>query len=55
MQLFASPTPFCTHIYPGRHMASFGDISGKELVELGRVLRTILAKLYYGWRIQTST
>ena len=28
MQLFASPTPFCTHIYPRRHMASFGDISG---------------------------
>jgi len=29
-------------------MASFGDISGKELIDLGRVLRTILAKLYYG-------
>jgi UDPglucose--hexose-1-phosphate uridylyltransferase len=48
MQPFASPTPFCTHIYPRRHMASFGDISGKELIDLGRVLRTILAKLYYG-------
>jgi len=48
MEPFASPTPFCTHIYPRCHMASFGDISGKELVDLGRVVRTILAKLYYG-------
>ena len=29
-------------------MASFGDISGKELIDLGRVLRTILAQLYDG-------
>jgi UDPglucose--hexose-1-phosphate uridylyltransferase len=48
MQPFASPAPFCTHIHPRRHMASFGDISGKELIDLGRVLRTILAKVYYG-------
>ncbi len=48
MQPFASPTPLCTHIYPRRHMASFGDISGKEILDLGRVLRTILAKLYFG-------
>jgi UDPglucose--hexose-1-phosphate uridylyltransferase len=48
MQPFASPTPFCTHIYPRRQMASFGDISGKELIDLGPVVRTILAKLYYG-------
>jgi UDPglucose--hexose-1-phosphate uridylyltransferase len=48
VQLFASPAPFFTHIYPRRHMASFGDISAKEIVDLGRVLRTVLAKLYYG-------
>ena len=47
-QLFASPAPFFTHIYPRRHMASFGDISAKEITDLGRVLRTVLAKLYYG-------
>ena len=47
VELFASPAPFCTHIYPRRHMASFGDISAKEIVDLGRVLRTVLAKLYY--------
>ena len=48
LQLFASPTPFCMHIYPRRHMASFGDITELEIAELGRVLRTILAKLYHG-------
>ena len=45
---FASPTPFCTHIYPRRHMASFGDSSAQEMADLGRVLRTLLAKLYHG-------
>jgi len=48
VELFASPSPFFTHIYPRRHMASFGDISAKEIVDLGRVLRTMLAKLYHG-------
>jgi UDPglucose--hexose-1-phosphate uridylyltransferase len=45
---FASRTPFCTHIYPRRHMASFGDTSAQEIADLGRVLRTLLAKLYHG-------
>lgn len=48
VELFASPAPFLTHIYSRRHMASFGDISAKEIEDLGRVLRTVLAKLYYG-------
>ena len=48
MELYASPTPFCTPIYPRRHMASFGDISASEIADLARVLRTVLAKLYYG-------
>jgi UDPglucose--hexose-1-phosphate uridylyltransferase len=48
IEIFASPSPFFTHIYPRRHMASFGDISAKEMTDLGRVLRTLLAKLYYG-------
>ena len=39
---FASPPPLCTHIYPRRHMASFGDISAQEIGDLGRVLRTLL-------------
>ena len=45
---FASPTPFCTHIMPRRHMASFGAISQPELEDLARVLRSVLARLYHG-------
>jgi len=48
LELFASATPFCTHIYPRRHMASFGDISSAEITDLGRVLRSLLGKLYHG-------
>ena len=48
LQLFASPAPFSTHIYPRRHMASFGDVGGVELSDLAYVLKTILAKLYHG-------
>jgi UDPglucose--hexose-1-phosphate uridylyltransferase len=45
---FASPTPFSMHIFPRRHMASFGDVTFDELTDLARVLRTLLAKLYHG-------
>lgn len=48
MEVFASPTPFATHIFPLRHMASFGDISEMEIADLARVLRTLLAKIYVG-------
>lgn len=48
MEPFASPTPFATHIFPRRHMASFGDISTTEITDLARTLRTVLAKLYHG-------
>jgi len=48
LQQYASPTPFCTHIYPRRHMASFGDINPAEIGDLAWVLRTILGKLYVG-------
>jgi UDPglucose--hexose-1-phosphate uridylyltransferase len=48
MEPFASPTPFATHIFPRRHMASFGDIRDDEIVDLGRLLRVVLAKLYFG-------
>ena len=36
MEVFASATPFTTHIFPLRHMASFGDISELELSDLAR-------------------
>jgi UDPglucose--hexose-1-phosphate uridylyltransferase len=48
LELYASPVPFCTHIYPRRHTASYGDVSTAEINELARVLRTTLAKLYHG-------
>jgi UDPglucose--hexose-1-phosphate uridylyltransferase len=48
LELFASPAPFSTHIYPRRHIASFGDISSVELTDLALVLKTMLGKLYYG-------
>ena len=45
---FAAPTPFATHIFPLRHMASFGEITDLEIADLARVLRTLLAKIYVG-------
>jgi len=48
LEPFASPTPFCTHIFPRRHMASFGDISAQELPDLARTLGSVLSKLYHG-------
>jgi UDPglucose--hexose-1-phosphate uridylyltransferase len=48
MEVFASPTPFATHIFPLRHMASYGEITTAEIADLGRVLRTLLAKIYVG-------
>ena len=48
MEVFASATPFATHIFPLRHMASFGDINEGEIGDLARVLRTLLAKIYVG-------
>ena len=43
---FASPSPFCTHIYPRRHMANFGETSGDEINDLVRILRTVLVKIH---------
>lgn len=48
LQPYASPTPFATHIFPRRHIASFDDISSTEITDLARVLRTVLSKLYVG-------
>jgi UDPglucose--hexose-1-phosphate uridylyltransferase len=45
---FASSSPFATHIFPRRHMASYGDIRPDEIQDLARVLKTALAKLYFG-------
>ncbi|MBZ5663920.1 MAG: galactose-1-phosphate uridylyltransferase [Acidobacteriia bacterium] len=48
LEPYASPAPFSTHIYPRRHMASFGDVGGAEMSDLARVLRSTLARLYHG-------
>ena len=48
MEVFASATPFATHVFPLRHMASFGEITSVEISDLARVLRMLLAKLYVG-------
>jgi len=48
MEVFASATPFATHIFPLRHMASFGEITAAEIADLAHVLRTLLAKIYVG-------
>jgi UDPglucose--hexose-1-phosphate uridylyltransferase len=45
---FASPVPYNTHIYPRRHMCSFGQISPPELSDLAGVLKTVLERLYAG-------
>ena len=48
LEPFASSTPFTTHIFPLRHMASFGEINQQELADLGHTLRALLGKLYFG-------
>lgn len=48
MEVFASATPFATHIFPLRHMASFGEITEMEVNDLARILRILLAKIYVG-------
>jgi UDPglucose--hexose-1-phosphate uridylyltransferase len=48
LEVFASATPFATHIFPLRHMATFGEIKEAEIVDLAHVLRTLLAKIYVG-------
>jgi UDPglucose--hexose-1-phosphate uridylyltransferase len=44
---FAALTPFSLWIFPRRHMASFPEIHPEEITDLARMLRVVLAKLYY--------
>jgi UDPglucose--hexose-1-phosphate uridylyltransferase len=48
MEVFASATPFATHIFPLRHMSSFGEISAPEILDLALILRVLLAKIHVG-------
>ncbi|MGA8440505.1 MAG: hypothetical protein WB762_15995 [Candidatus Sulfotelmatobacter sp.] len=45
LEVFASPTPFATHLFPLAHTATFGQIAAAEIVDLARALRTLLAKI----------
>lgn len=45
---FASSSPFYLHLYPRRHMASFGEITPEEMRDLGQMLRNVLARLFHG-------
>jgi UDPglucose--hexose-1-phosphate uridylyltransferase len=45
---YASLSPFAMWIFPRRHMASFGQIHPEEIADLACLLRSVLARLYYG-------
>ncbi|MEG4270331.1 MULTISPECIES: galactose-1-phosphate uridylyltransferase [unclassified Microcoleus] len=45
---YAALSPFHTWIFPRRHSSSFDEISDLELRDLAYILKTVLAKLYYG-------
>lgn len=45
---YAALSPFHTWIFPRRHASSFDDITDTEIMDLAYVLKTVLAKLYYG-------
>jgi len=47
LELFASPAPFSTHIYPRPQMVVFGDITSVELNDLAFVVKIMLGKLYH--------
>ncbi len=48
LEPFASPTPFCTDVYPRRHTANFGEASIEEIDDLARILHGVLSKIYVG-------
>lgn len=45
---YAALSPFHLWIFPRRHTSSFGDIMDAEMEDLAAILRTVLAKLYFG-------
>lgn len=45
---FASSMPFETRIYPRRHSSSFGAMTDPETLDLARVLKRSLLRLYVG-------
>jgi len=45
---FAAAAPFIVWIFPKRHMPSFVDIDGEELVDMAKILKDALSRLYHG-------
>jgi UDPglucose--hexose-1-phosphate uridylyltransferase len=45
---FAALTPFHLWIFPLRHTANFSEVPESELVDLAKLLRTVLRKIYFG-------
>jgi UDPglucose--hexose-1-phosphate uridylyltransferase len=45
---YAALSPFHLWVFPRHHTSSFGDITEIELVDLAYMLKTVLAKLFYG-------
>jgi len=45
---YAALSPFHLWIFPKRHTCSFEQITDSEVVDLSRILKIVLAKLYYG-------
>jgi UDPglucose--hexose-1-phosphate uridylyltransferase len=45
---YAALSPFHLWIFPRRHNSSFGEIFDHEVTDFAEILRTVLAKLYYG-------
>jgi UDPglucose--hexose-1-phosphate uridylyltransferase len=45
---YAALSPFHTWIFPRRHSSSFDDINDEEIADLAIVLKTVMAKIYYG-------
>jgi UDPglucose--hexose-1-phosphate uridylyltransferase len=45
---YAALSPFHLWIFPKRHTSSFEQISDEEIIDMSRILKTVLAKLYYG-------
>ncbi|MCL5037353.1 MAG: galactose-1-phosphate uridylyltransferase [Chloroflexi bacterium] len=47
IQPFASRFPFETWILPKKHMSSYSEIDRKEIMDLARILRTTVSKIYH--------
>lgn len=45
---YAALSPFHLWIFPKRHSSSFEHISDEEIMGMAQILKTVLAKLYYG-------